>query len=367
MKIVYVVTRTDAVGGASIHVRDLAGEMLQSGHAVTVLGGGTGPVSDLFAAAKIPYRPVASLRRSINPLRDWAAYSELKEALAALNPDLVSAHTAKAGWIARAACESIGIPAVYTPHGIAVGDRISAASGAVFTLSERAAARWARAIICVSEAERELALEKRVCEPGKLLVVHNGVPDIGVEFRAEPGASPPRICSVARFEAPKDHITLLRAMALLRDVPWTLDLVGDGPLEDEARREAVRLAIGDRVNFLGFQSDVAGALARAQVFALSSRSEAFPRSILEAMRAGLPVVASDVGGVREAISRGGAGVLAPAGDAEAFASGLSGLLIDSAKRDVIGNAARASYEAEFRLETMVRNTEAVYVRVLNRS
>jgi glycosyltransferase involved in cell wall biosynthesis len=177
--------------------------MLQSGHSVTVLGGGAGPVSDLFTAARIPYRPLALLQRSINPFRDWAAYGELKEELSALGPDLVSAHTAKAGWIARAACEAVGIPAVYTPHGIAVGDRISAASGALFTVAERAAARWARAIICVSKAERRLALEKRVCEPEKLFVVHNGVPDVPVELRSDAGASPPRICSVARFEPPK--------------------------------------------------------------------------------------------------------------------------------------------------------------------
>src|ERR1035441_5888237 len=110
---------------------------------------------------------------------------------------------------------------------------------------------------------------------------------------------------------PKDHRTLLAALAALRAQPWELDLVGAGPLEMEMRDLASELGLGGRVRFLGYVADPAPVLAGAQLFVLSSRSEAFPRSVLEALRAGLPVVASAVGGIGEAVTDGVNGLLVP--------------------------------------------------------
>ena len=129
VRILYVVTRADAVGGASIHVRDMAREMIVRGHAVIVLTGGEGPVTDLLQAAGVPYRPLRSLRRSIHPIRDLLAARELAAAVREFEPDLISVHTAKAGWIGRAVAARLGIPAIYTPHGWSIGDRTGAACG----------------------------------------------------------------------------------------------------------------------------------------------------------------------------------------------------------------------------------------------
>ena len=367
MKIAYVITRADAVGGASIHVRDLASAMLDRGHQPLVLLGGDGPVADQLEQAGVPYRPLRFLRRAIHPLRDWRAVEEMTSALRYFGPDLVSTHTAKAGWVGRAACARLGIPSVYTPHGWVIGSRISAASGFLFTAAERMAARWCRAIICVCEYEKRLAIEKRVASPNILHVVHNGVGDIPPAQRAQPGRGPVRICSVARLESPKDHATLLRALASVTGGDWTLDLVGDGPLEPRIRRLAASLGIAQRVNFLGYRPDAADVLAASQLFILSSRSEALPRSILEAMRAGLPVVAADVGGVREAVVHGTTGLLAPAGDVPAFAEAIAGLLAGPGLRQRLGAAGRLIFERRFRLERMIENTETVYAAVSDRT
>ena len=106
---------------------------------------------------------------------------------------------------------------------------------------------------------------------------------------------------VARFSAQKDHTTLLRALAGLQDQPWELDLVGEGPRVAETESLAASLGIRERVHFLGQHMDVDQILARAQVGLLVTNWEGFPLSILEAMRAGLPVVASAVGGVGESV------------------------------------------------------------------
>ena len=360
MRILYVVTRADAVGGASIHVRDMAREMLGRGHAVIVLTGGEGPVTNLLQAAGVPYHALLSLCRPIHPLRDLLAARELAAAVRQFAPDIMSVHTAKAGWIGRAVAARLGIPAVYTPHGWPIGDRMGARVGVLFEWAEKVASRWTSAIICVCECERNLALHKRLARADQLHIVHNGVRDIPAGLRADVMAVPPRIVSVARLEAPKDPVTLLRALETIRSQPWELDLVGDGPLEPELRRLAASLGIANRVRFLGYVRDPAEVLARAQLFVLSSLSEGFPRSVIEAMRAGLPVVASAVGGIPEAVRDGIEGLLVPRGDPSALAAALSGLLADGARRKQMGLHARRTYEERFRFERMADETEAVY-------
>lgn len=225
MKIAYVITRADSVGGASIHVRDLARAMIDAGHSARVFLGGTGPVTDQFSSFQVPFVSLKWLGRALHPWRDTMAFFELRSALGEWEPHLISTHTAKAGWLGRAAARSLGIPAVHTPHGLPIGDRLSRNQGRVYTVAERLAAPWAKAILCVSEAEKRLALEKGIAPPEKLHVIHNGVRDNNLQ--ADPGREPVRIVSVARLEAPKDHETLFAALKYLPP-GYELTLVGDG-------------------------------------------------------------------------------------------------------------------------------------------
>ena len=365
MRIAYVITRSDSVGGASVHVIDLSREMRARGHEAVVLCGGQGPVTEKLAAAGVPFRPLRHLHTRIDPWKDRAAFYEIAAVLAEVKPHLVSTHTAKAGWLGRAAAARLGVPAIYTPHGLSVGNRRGGGMKAeVFTFAERYAARWAKAIVCVSDAERQLALRKKIAPENRLHVIHNGVHDIGPELRADPGREPVRIVSVARFEAPKDHGTLLAALAPLRGLDWELELVGEGPLEQEIRRQAAPIA--DRVHYRGYLANPALPLAAAQVFVLPSRSEGFPRSILEAMRAGLPVIASDVGGVAEAVAHGRSGLVIPPGSAAELSEALKALIVDGFKRQRMGREGHHIYESRFRFDRMADRTADLYRAVLSR-
>ncbi len=365
MKIAYVITRADAVGGASIHVRDMSAEMLSHGHEVTVFLGGEGPVTEQLKCAGVPFQPLRFLLRAVNPVLDRKAFHELSQRLAEYRPDLVSTHTAKAGWIGRAACARLGVPALYTAHGWPFADRMGLARGLLFGAAERFAAKWAAAIVCVSEYERALALRWRIAGPEKLHVIHNGVRDVSNSLRACPGSRPVRIVSVARLEPPKDHRTLLQALASLRSEEWELELVGGGPLEPDARALAASLGIAGRVRWAGYQADPSAALARAQIFVLSSLSEGFPRSILEAMRAGLPVVASDAGGVSEAVVNKVNGYVVPRQDPVSLADALVNLMKSDSERQRLGAATRRIYEEQFRFERMFEKTSALYGTVRN--
>ncbi len=360
--IAFLITRSDAIGGASIHVRDMASALARQGACVTVLLGGDkrGEVVREMERHQINCRMVPLLDRRVSVLKDAGALIQMVRALREIKPDLVSTHTAKAGFLGRAACSLIGIPVLYTPHGWAITNRISASGGRFFRMAERLSASWAASIVNVCEAERRLALRNRIAPPEKLTVIHNGVVDIAPRLRAEPGLEPPKIVMVARFDSPKDHETLLRAAALLGERPWTLQFVGDGPQEDAAKQLAASLRLRERVQFSGSSANVAERLSQAQIFVLASRSEGFPRSILEAMRAGLPVVASDVGGTREAVLHGETGLVVPPSDPQVLAQALSLLLNKPALRERYGALGRKRYESKFTFDRMFADTLALY-------
>jgi glycosyltransferase involved in cell wall biosynthesis len=153
---------------------------------------------------------------------------------------------------------------------------------------------------------------------------------------------------------------LFLALAGLQKQAWELDLIGDGPLLPEAQALARELGIGGRVRFWGQRMDVAERLAEAQVAALITNWEGFPRSILEAMRAGLPVVASGVGGVAESVRDGETGFVVAQGDALGLQRRLKQLLDDPGLRITMGRSGRVRYESHFTLSHTVEKTLSVY-------
>jgi glycosyltransferase involved in cell wall biosynthesis len=253
---------------------------------------------------------------------------------------------------------------VFTAHGWAFTPGIPTLQAALYRRIERVAAPLASRIITVSNFDRELALAVGIGSQGKVITVHNGMPDVQGGLRADPGRHPARLVMVARFEPQKDHATLLRALSGLRQHEWELDLIGDGPLLREVEHLCGELEISRRVRFWGQRLDVDGRLAEAQVCLLISNWEGFPRSILEAMRAGLPVIASRVGGIGESVVDGETGFLVGRGDVELLRSRLERLLLDGELRRRLGAAGRTRYEQHFTLGHTVAKTLAVYHQVL---
>lgn len=367
MKIVQVLTRGDVVGGAQSHVYDLCTALQLAGHQVTVITGPPGIFNERLAERGIPQQSIPWLVRPVDPQRDLRALFALVHAFRRLKPDLVCAHTAKAGWLARIAARLLGIPSTFTPHGWSVIDRGSLQVKSFYLWAERLAGAFGTRIINVCHYEKELAAHFRVAAPQALDVVHNGVADLPL-VRTDPvSASPPRIVMVARYEEQKDHTTLLHALAEIQDLPWRLSLIGEGALEPVVRNVIQLLNLNDRVELLPGNSDIDRALLASQVFVLSTRFEAFPISILEAMRASMPVVATNVGGIAEAVSDGETGLLVPAGDTDALRAALRRLIGDPALRERLGSNGRRRFETSFTSETMAAQTIRVYERACSPS
>lgn len=177
---------------------------------------------------------------------------------------------------------------------------------------------------------------------------------------------PPRLVMVSRLEKPKNHALLLQSAETLKDLQWQLELAGDGPLRGEVEGWVQRLDLGSIVSLLGERRDIEEILKGAWGFVLISDSEGLPLSILEAMRAGLPVIASDVGGVREAVEEGVNGFLIPRGDKCLLSTRLRQSIQDPVLRDRMGQESRRKFLREFTLSRMVEETLAVYYEAITR-
>ena len=259
---------------------------------------------------------------------------------------------------------TLGVPVILTAHGWNFTPGIAAGPAMMYRQIERLAGPLSSKIITVSEYDRQLALQAGIVGEDKLVTVYNGMADIAPQLRARPGQSPVRLVMVARFGAQKDHPTLLRALAGLLDHPWEIDLIGDGELMGQTQAMAAELGLANRIHFLGQRRDVDELLARAQASILATNWEGFPLSILEAMRAGLPVVATEVAGIAESVRDGETGYLVPRGDVEVLRDRIRRLLADADLRTRLGANGRKRFEGHFTLPLFVQNTLAVYEEVV---
>ncbi|HWQ15173.1 MAG TPA: glycosyltransferase, partial [Roseiflexaceae bacterium] len=247
---------------------------------------------------------------------------------------------------------------VFTAHGWGFAPGAPAARRPLVWASEALAAALGGHIICVSHYDRRLAEASLIARLAPAGTVYCGLPSHAPQ--AAPAREPPAVAMVARFFPQKDHALLLRAFAAAGHPQARLLLVGDGPGLPECRRLVAGLGLGERVQFLGARDDVPHILAGAQVFALASRYEGVPISVLEAMRAGLPVLATAVGGVAEAVAHGRTGLLTPPGDERALAAGLRLLLGQPHLRAAMGAAGRAAFLNSFTRERMIAQIGEIY-------
>ncbi len=362
MRIAFITTRSDTIGGVQIHVRDLAARLAKEGHEPLVITGEAGPYTEALTAAGIQSLACPELRREIHPAQDAHAFAALRGAIRAFEPDLLSTHSSKAGWLGRLVAKATGTPCLFTAHGWAFTYGVPEPRRTAYRVLERIVAPLTTKIVCVSEHDRRIGTAARMA-PERLVTIHNGMPDVSASLRATPGDGDTlRIVMVARMDRQKDHATLLRA---IRDIDGVhLDLIGEGPGEASVRALTREVGVANRVHFLGQRHDVAEVLAKAHLFALISHWEGFPRSTLEAMRAGLPVVVSDVGGAAEVVEDGVTGHVVPRGDVAAVRERLANLVSQAVLRREMGTLGRRRFEAAFTFDHMFARTLALYGEIL---
>lgn len=360
MKILYVITRSDVIGGASIHLLDLASEMQLLGHDIVILVGGKGPFVEFAKKRGLTVQSLRYLVRPISPMNDLLAIYEITKSIRKFSPDLVHLHSSKAGLLGRIAARWRTVPAIFTAHGWAFADGTSRLSQKIYLSVERYLAHWSAKIITVSDFDRQLALDQGVGNPNLIVTVHNGVPDIKAKPVEKPILGKLKLIMVARFDAQKDQALLLEALAKLNSRGWTCEFVGDGPTLAECKLLAEELALGDAVVFSGFRDDVNLRISKSNVMVLSTKWEGLPLSVIEAMRGALVVVASNVGGVSELVAEGVSGFLVERSNVTAMKNAIEKLIDRDDLVFEMGVAGRCRYEEHFSFERMLSQTTSIY-------
>lgn len=277
--------------------------------------------------------------------------------------DVVHTHEFAMNIYAGIAARMLRLPTIATIHG-----KRWVAERSRRILAYRALRRIGMRIVAVSEDLAVYLSDELGIPRSELALVYNGIPvptTLPGNQREDARASLPLpldgklVVAVGNLYPVKDHATLLRAIAG-RDEHLRVAIAGRGEQEEELRELAHQLHIEDRVHLLGLRDDVSRVLAAADCFVQCSRSEGLPLAVLEAMAAGLPIVATRVGGLAEALGPGPAGILVPPGDPDALGEAVGQLAASDERAKRLGAAAYMRVREVFSVETMCQRYRGLY-------
>jgi glycosyltransferase involved in cell wall biosynthesis len=315
------------------------------------------------------------IRGELSPLNDWLAMRRLAAVLKNEQITILHAHSSKAGFIGRIAARLARTPVVFmTAHNSIFYEEWPFWKKAILAFAERFLSRYTDRIITVSEALRQELIKKEGLNHLQVLTIHNG---IETEYFNPPGErrfilrslglSPAEqvVGTVARL-APQKGITyfLKAASLLIRDYKVNFVIIGEGPLRQQLEAEAASLGLKQRVVFAGERHDIPAILIAFDVFVLPSLTEGFPLTILEALAAARPVVATRAGGIPEIIQDKTTGLLVEPADPTGLALAVATLLTNRQKAMVMGQTGQIRVKEKFTAAGMVRKVEEEYKKVL---
>ena len=383
-KVVHIITRLDRGGSAQNTMHTVLGHDRTQFKPVVITGGAGvwdaqgGRVATMdnlrrLEKESIRYHMVPSLVRDVSPKADLAALWKLVALLRQEQPHIVHTHTSKAGVLGRLAARIAGVPViVHTPHGHVFYGHFGSISSWVFLQIERALAWITDELIALTTAEKTEHLERGVGCADRFAVIPSGI-DIDRFKQARTAGKvipewfdcPPNatvIGSVGWLTDIKGHRFVVDAVAQLKPEHPQLHLVivGSGDQHDALLHQAKKVGINDSVHLIGHREDVETCLAGMDGFVLPSLNEGMGRALVEAMAAGLPVIASRVGGIPALIEDENNGLLVPAGDSLALAGALRRILSDPPWACTLGQNAMRSIGTGFGVPAMVRAIESIY-------
>ncbi len=364
MHILYVITQQDA-GGAQKYVLDLAAYF----HGSIAAGTEGNQLTQQANSRAIPFYPLPHMRRALNPYHDTLALLELMSLIKKLKPDVVHTNSSKAGVLGTLASWLCGIPTVFTAHGFQYLEPMSIFKKWFFWCCEFVCRPFRDFVITVSEYDRVTALHDLIITKKNSKTIYHGItpPTFLTPEAAKIKLSLPNselyIGTIANLYRTKGIDVLLEAFAQARQtLPRAhLVIIGDGPERNKLVQLASRLSLTNHISFLGQLPNAAQYLRAFDLFVLPSRKEGFPYALLEALAAGLPIVATHVGGVAELVNK--AAQIVPPNEPNLLAGALDQLLTNSESRNTLSKKALNQFK-KFNLPPMLTATRAIYARLL---
>ncbi len=367
------------MGGPAHHVSILSSGLPADRYRTLLVTGQVGAGEQELPTDAEPLR-LDHLAPELRPWPDAVTLWQLVRLMRRHRPDIVHTHTAKAGLVGRLAARVALGPrpiVVHTYHGHVLEGYFGRGRTQLYRTLERAMARLSDTLVGVSEATVADLVRLRVAPAGKFRVVPLGLeldrltqltPDLRTAERARLGVRDDDIVAVfmGRLVPIKRVDVLLDAVATARaqGAPVVLVVVGGGECEAALRAHAAAAQIDDAVRFVGYRADVEPLLAASDIAVLSSANEGTPVALIEAGAAGLPLVATDVGGVRDVVAEG-TGTLVAAGDAAGLGAAIAALAGDAERRGACGAAAQRHVLARYRAARLVHDVDELYCELVD--
>jgi glycosyltransferase involved in cell wall biosynthesis len=372
------------VGGPAIHTTLLTEKLNpQQFESELVAGVETereGNMLELMGDRGVQPTIVPSLGREISPLNDLKTLRQVRQLMRQKNPHIVHTHTAKAGFVGRLAARLTRVPiVVHTFHGNVFRGYFSPAKTRLFIAIEKFLARSTDRIIVLSEQQKQEILSLGIGRPEQYQVIPLGL-DLSPFLKAHElrgqlrqelciAEGTPLIGIVARLVPIKAiHFFLQAAATVLKQHPNAIFLVvGDGELRAELEAQAKELGVTGSVRFLGFRSDLARIYADLDCSVLCSLNEGLPVAVIEALASARPVVATDVGSVRNLIGEteeGPAGYIVPSEDVEGLARGIIKVLDEPETAAKWGETGRTRVYPALDIGRLVNDIETLYLQLL---
>jgi len=316
--------------------------------------------------------PLPAMVRSIRPLKDFRALLSLVWLIFKEKPDIVHTHSSKAGILGRLAAKIAGVPyIVHTPHGHVFYGHFGILASKIFLWVERIFSKFTDRMVALTNGEKNDYVKLSVCPPEKVFKIHSGV-DLKqfmqpngnrVEKKRSLGLDQNgTVIGFVGWLLPiKGPAYLLKAMAHIwpEHPAASLVMVGKGELDVDLRAQALRMNANGKVKFLGWREDIHEIMPVFDLLVLPSLNEGMGRVLVEAMAAGKPVVASEVGGIPDLVKHGETGYLVRPADEKALANGIKKLLNDPERARQMGQRGK-EYCRQFSLEAMIEKLDDLY-------
>ena len=302
-KIVFLITRSDTIGGAQIHIKDICISLKKENYIpYVIIGYSRGHYIEELKKEGINIIVSKDIKRKFNILNDFKAIIFFIKTINRIQPNIISSHSFKAGLILKISTFFIKkVPTIFTAHGWSFNNGIPFYKRFISLQIEKLLCNRVSKVITVCNSDYKLALEKKIVNEKKLVNIYNGMRLGKHKLKKFKNHQTIKFISVARFESQKDHKTLIESFSLIDKKNWKLFLIGDGPNRKLIEEMVVKKGLKNKVIFLGSKKNVEKYLNKCDVFILCSLWEGFPRSILEAIRSSMPIIATDVGGCAESV------------------------------------------------------------------
>lgn len=385
-KVLRIINRFN-IGGPTYNATFLT-KFISDEYETLLIGGLPEPdeSDSLYIPESVGLKPVLipEMKRTPNWKSDREAYRKIKHIITEFKPDIVHTHAAKAGALGRRAAKACGVPViVHTYHGHVFHSYFGKAKTWLYQLIERRLAKISTGIIAISPLQKEeLSHKYHICPSEKIRVIPLGFDLRHFHENKEAHREETRkkfaiqddevaVAIVGRLAPIKNHQLFLDSILELakKNIRARFFIVGDGQEKEaiEQRILSLQQTYGIQIELTGWIKDIARFNAGMDILCLTSDNEGTPVSLIEAQAGGIPVVSTDVGGVRDIIVEGETGFVVPPKNAVAFAEKLAYLIQNKEIREKMSQNGWTFVEDKFQYTKLVKNMEAYYAELLEKS